>query len=265
MVYQTSVQNTDTIKFGSAKVEAGAAVGSLTNLGLAANIEFSEEYDLIELVPDNAPKIPKGKKNHRATVKFDMWEVNMDNVYLLRNGGDTKTPVAASPVTVTDELHTLTGVSGVRLDHKNGAGTIVSTISVKDSADGACVLNTDYVLYVDAAGYTCIARITGSTTLTSGEVAKVTYTYTPNASIDLSTGGLQTITPQIIRLTNVDTAGKKFEVTVYKATNQKGISMKFPADDSDKNLTVSFELKGEVDTTRTAGDQLFKIVDEQGV
>jgi hypothetical protein len=194
-----------------------------------------------------------------------MMELYMDNIYSLRGGADTKTPTAASPVTVTDELHTLTGVVGTRLNFKNGANTIVSTVSVKDSADGAAVINVDYVLYLDSAGYTCIARVSGSTVITTGEVAKVTYTYTPSASVSLSSGGLTTITPQIVRLTNVDAAGKKFEITVYSAISQKGISMKFPSDDSEKSLVVPFELMGEIDSTRTAGDQLFKIVDEQGV
>jgi hypothetical protein len=265
MVYQTTVQQTNSIRFGSAKIEAGPTVGALVNLGLAANVEFNEESELIYVVPDNGARIAKGRKNHRATVKFDMMEFYLDNVYMLRGGADTKTPVAGSSTPVVDELHALTGVIGVRLNHKNGDGSICTAISVKDSAGSSAVLNTDYVLYVDSAGYTCIARVTGSTVITTGEVAKISYTYVPNASVELSSGGLTTITPQIVRVTNVDAAGKKFEVTVYSAISQKGISMKFPADDSDKSLVVPFELTGEVDITRTAGDQLFKIVDEQGV
>lgn len=264
MPYQTNIQHSNSIKFGSAKVEAGATIGSLVDIGLAANVEFSDDWDPVDIIPDNGPKIHKGKKNHRAVVKFEMWELYLDNIYSLRGGGDIKTPVAASPVTVTDEQHTLTGVVGERLNFKNGANTIVTAITVKDSANTSCVQNTDFVIYIDSAGYTCIARTTGSAILTSGETAKVSYTYTPNASVSLTSGGLQTITPQIVRLTNTDAAGKIFQVTVYRATNQKGITLKFPADDSDKNLTIPFELEGEVDTTRTAGDQLFKIYDEQG-
>jgi hypothetical protein len=265
MGYQTSVKHTNSIHFGSVKIEAGATEGTLVDLGLAANTEFNEEYDNIYLISDNGPKILKGRKNHVANVKFDMIELYMDNIASLRGGADTKTPVAASPVTVTDELHTLTGVNSARLLNKNGANTIVTSITVKDSADGSCILNTDYVISVDPAGYTTIARVSGSTTITTGEQVKVSYTYTPNASVTLSTGGLQTITPQLVRLTNTDVNGKVFQITVYKATNQKGITLKFPADDSDKNLVLPFELKGEIDSTRTAGDQLFKILDEQGV
>jgi hypothetical protein len=243
----------------------GATVGALVDLGAAVNIEFNEDYDLIMLVPDNAPPIPQGRKNHRAVVKFDLLEVNMDNVASLRGGADTKTPVAASPVTVTDERHVLTGVTGCRFDYKQGAGTICTAITVKNAAGTSAVLNTDYVLYLDAAGYTCIARVSASVTIPTGDNVKVTYTYTPNASITFSSGGLQTLTTQIIRLTNTNTAGKKYAITLYKALNQKGLSFKLPADDTDKPWTASFELRSDIDSTRTAGDQLFSISDEQGV
>jgi hypothetical protein len=265
MVYQTTVQNTNSIHFGSAKVEAGPSVGSLVNIGLAAGIEFNEEFELIYLVPDNGARIAKGRKNHRAVIKFDMMELYMDNIYSLRGGADTKTPTAGSSTPVVDERHVLTGTTGCRFNFKNGANTICTSITVKNAAGDSGILGTDYVLYQDAAGYTCIARISGSTTIATGDNVKVSYTYTPNASVSLSSGGLTTITPQVVRLTNVDAAGKKFEVTVYSAISQKGISMKFPADDSEKSLVIPFELTGEVDISRTAGDQLFKILDEQGV
>lgn len=265
MTYQTTVQRSSAIKFGSMKVEVGSAIDSLTDIGVASDIEFNESFDLIQLVPDNAPVIPIGKRNHKATVKFNMWEINLDAIYLLRNGGDTKTPTAASSTPVSNELHTLTGVTGVRLNHKNGAGTIVTSVTVVDSADGATVQNTDYVLYVDSAGYTCIARVTDSSVITSGETVKVSYTYTPNASITLSSGGTQAINVSVVKLTNTNAAGKVFSISIYKATNQKGIELKFPPDDSDKNLSVGFELAGTLDATRTAGDQLFAIYDEQGV
>lgn len=265
MVYQTSVQQTNSIHFGSAKVEAGATVGALVNIGLAEGIEFDESFELIYLVPDNGARIAKGRKNHRATVKFNMMELYMDNIALLRGGADTKTPVAGSSTPVVDERHVLTGTTGCRFNYKNGANTICTSISVKNAAGDSAVLNTDYVLYMDASGYTCIARVSGSTTIPSADNVKVSYTYVPNASVELSSGGLTTITPQIVRLTNVDAAGKKFEITVYSAVSQKGINLKFPSDDSEKSLVIPFELTGEVDITRTAGDQLFKIVDEQGV
>jgi hypothetical protein len=121
------------------------------------------------------------------------------------------------------------------------------------------------VLYLDSEGYTCLARVSGSTTITTGEVVKVTYTYTPSASTTFSTGGLDTVNPKVIRLTNTDSAGKKFQITVFSATPQKGLEIKFPGDEAGDNWKPVIELKGIRDDSLTAGAQLYEIVDEQGV
>jgi hypothetical protein len=156
------------------KIEAGATVGALVDIGLAQNIEFNEEYENIYLVPDNGPRVLKGRKNHRAGIKFDMFEFYIDNVYNLRggSGADTKGTVAGSSTPVVDERHVLTGTTGCRFDHKNGDNTICTSISVKNAAGSSAVLNTDYVLYLDPAGYTCIARVSGSTTIPTGDNTK---------------------------------------------------------------------------------------------
>ena len=262
--YQTSAQNKDTIRFGSAKIEVGETVGSLVNLGLATSVEFTEEYEPIVLKPDNAPEIVVGVKDHTATVKFDMWEVNLANLNLIRGGLDTLTSVTGSSTPVASEGHVLTGTNFVRLDHRNGNGAEVSTIVVKDSTAATAVRNTDYVVAVDEAGYTCIARVTNSTVITDGEEVKVSYSYTPHESTTLSSGGKNEVSARVVRLTNTNAAGKVFRITVYAARNQGGITLALPADDGDEPLKPTIELKGICDTTRTAGDQLFEIYDEQG-
>ncbi len=261
--YQTGVQKINAIKFGSAKVEVGATIGALVNLGVATDIEFEEEFTPIILKPDNAPEIQVGVKEHYASVRFNMWEFDLSNVNLIRGGIDTYTPIAGTPVSVTDEAHTLNGTTLERLDYKNGSGAVVSSIVVTDASANPAVLNTDYIIAVDAAGYTCIARISTSSVISDGEGVLVDYSYTPSASETLTSGGLNTINPRVVRLTNTNAAGKVFRVTVYAAKNQNGITLTLPADDSDDVVEPEIELKGTVDTTRTAGDQLFEIYNEQ--
>ncbi len=265
VTYQTSAQNKETIRFGSAKIEVGETVGTLVNLGLATSVEFTEEYEPIVLKPDNAPEIVVGVKDHTATVKFDMWEVNLKNLNLIRGGIDTLGSVEGSETSVSEETHTLTDTKFVRLAHKNGDGSEVASIEVTDSSDNAATRNTDYVVAVDEEGYTCIARVATSTVIADGDSVKVNYTYTPNAATTLSSGGKNTVSARVVRLTNTNAAGKKFEITVYAAKNQGGIELALPADDGDEPLKPTITLKGICDTTREAGDQLFKIVDEQGV
>lgn len=263
--YQTSAQKTNSIRFGSAKIEVGETVETLVNLGLATSVEFTEEYEPITLKPDNGPEIIVGIKEHTATVKFEMWELDLENLHLIRGGIDTLTPVAGDAATATNETHVLTGIEGVRLDYKNGNNTLVTISTATDNEGTTAELNADYVKYLDADGYTCIARVSESEVLTDGDTIKVTYSYTPNTAVKLSTGGLNTVNPRVVRLTNTNSLGKKFQITVYAAKNQGGIELQLPADDADEPLKPTIELRGIVDPTRSAGDQLFEILDEQGV
>ena len=263
--YQTNVQKPSTIRFGSAKIEVGEDVDSLTNLGVATGIEFTEEFEAVVFKPDNAPEIQGPVKDHTATAKFELWEVDLENLALIRGGMDLIDTVSGDPVSVVNEAHTLTGTGLVRLDHKMGDGSEVGSIVVTDASSNAAVRNTDYVIAVDSSGFTCIGRVAASTVITSGEGVLVDYSYTPNASVKLSSGGLNTINPRVVRLTNTNAAGKEFRITVYAAKNQGGIELALPADDGDEPLKPNIELKGIIDPTRTAGDQLFEIYDEQGV
>lgn len=266
MAYQTSVQNSKTIRFGSAKIEGGETVDSLINVGLAAGVEFTEDSEPRIIKPDNGPEFEIGRINHTATVKFEMWEFNLSNIYMLRGGGDVLTTVAGEATSVTNEAHTLTGVESVRLNNKNGDGSIVSSIVVTDASGNAAVQNTDYVISVDPEGFTTIARVAASTVITSGEGVLVDYSYTPAEAYKFTTGGKDSaVSPRVIRLTNTNSDGKVFRITLYAAKNQKGIELKLPGDDSADNLKPSMELKATKDITRVAGDQLYEIYDEQGV
>jgi len=262
--YQTTIKDGNQIRFGSAKVEVGASVGALVDLGAAADVKFEEKFDVVYIVPDNAPKKQIAIKDHEASVSFSMMEVDLSALNTIRGGMDTYDTVDGTLATATAEAHTLTGVNGVRLNFKNGDGTLVTISAATDTAGTTAVPNTDYVSYLDAEGYTCVARVSNSAVITDGDGIKVTYSYTPSTSRSLSTGGLNTITPRVVRLTNTNAAGKKFEITVYSATSEGGIKLEFPADDGDKPMMPEITLTGIVDATRTAGDQLFKIVDEQG-
>ena len=73
--YQTTVQDSNQIRFGSAKVEVGATVGTLVDLGAAQDIIFEESFDVVYLQPHNAPKKQISIKNHEAAVTFKMMEI----------------------------------------------------------------------------------------------------------------------------------------------------------------------------------------------
>jgi len=270
---QTTPQLLNSVTMGSAKIEMRAygSSGAYTDLGLASGIEFTETITPAEIKADNASPITVDLQEHSATVKFDLLEQDLAKIYALRGGSgglDTYDSQAAEAVTVTNEPHTLTGTQMVALDYANGDGSEVGSIVVTDASSNAAVRNTDYVITIGSDGKTYIGRVAASTVISTGEGVLVDYTYTPLANKSLSSGGKSTIGYLEVKLTNlknISGTDKAKTITVYKVQVQTGLDYKFPAGDSTDPLSYPVELKGYDDATRTAGDQLYKIVDEQGV
>lgn len=275
---QTTPQLLNSVTMGSAKIEMRAygSSGAYTDLGLASGIEFTETLTPAELKADNASPITVDLEEHSVTLKFDMLEQDLTKIYALRGGSgglDSYATQAASSTTITDELHTvsgtsITGLTAVPLNHSNGDKSVVTSITVKNGGGTSAVLNTDYTISLGSDGITYISRTSASSVLTDGGTAKVSYTYTPLANKSLSSGGKSTIGYLEVKLTNlknISGTDKAKTITVYKVQVQTGLDYKFPAGDSADPLSYPVELKGYDDATRTAGDQLYKIVDEQGV
>lgn len=286
-MFQTAAQHQNSIRIGSAKIEVGPTVDDLIDLGLAADVEFKESFTPIIFKPRNAPEEQVGVQDHVVSVKFNMWEIHLKKLYMLRGGMDSLTYSSLASQSVENELHTLNGVESTRLNNKNGEDTEVTIEKITtglallgtnsgqyiltadcmlfEMVKGLAVRDVDFLVTVDSGGYTRIARIAGSAILQDGITALVNYTYTPVANVKMTSGGFESISSRVVRLTNTNQDGKRFQITVYNAKNQGGIELKLPADDDDKTASVPIELKGVVDTTREAKDQLFEILDEQGV
>ena len=259
---QTTVQQASKIGFGSAKFEVGATVGTLADYGAMKNISFKESWTEVRVMSENAGEIKTGIRDHKAMIEGDMLETYLTNLNAFRGGIDTLTPIPAAGVGVVNEVQTLADTLAVRFNHKNGANTIVTAITVTTAAGGATVRNIDYVLSVDPSGYTTIARITGGL-FSDGDTCKISYTYTPNASATLTSGGKYVIAAKVVRLTNTDESGKIFRITVYSAKNKEGIEIKFPSDEALEPQSMKISMEGNLDYTRAAGDQLFEIFDER--
>jgi hypothetical protein len=91
-----------------------------------------------------------------------------------------------------------------------------------------------------------------------------TYSFANGVAETLSSGGKTELTAIQVKVTNTNAAGDIFRITLYKATNNKGIEISFQPDDADDPNMVSVELKGTCNTALTAGAQLFQIYNEQG-
>lgn len=260
---QTTVQRTAAVRLGSAKVEVGDSVAALVDLGAMRGVQIAESFDKVSVESDNAGTLREYIKNQRVAITGQMIEIDLDSFNKIRGGIDTYSTVAGGATPVTDEQVVLSGTLLKRLANKNGDGTEVTAIVVTDlTGVTTYVLNTDYVVALDAAGYTVIARIAGGS-IGDGDTVLVDYSYTPATSKILSSGGKHTISPKVVRLTNTDANGKKLQVTVYYATVEEGITLEFPSDEADDVMVSPINMVGKVDVSRTVGDQLYEILDEQ--
>jgi len=243
-------------------MEVGATVGALVDVGALRDAVYEETFDEITVTTDNAGDLERGIRNHMASISGTWLEINLDNLAKVYSGVHAVTPADTTPVAVTDEECTLDLTDWVALEHKNGAGTEVASITVTTSLAGATVRNTDYVIGVNAAGFTCIARIAGGL-FGDGDVALVDYTYTPLASRTYVGGGLTSFTPQVVRFTNYDVDDKEFRITIWKGTPSIGIKIEFQSDDAEDPAGVPIKITGKLDVSKTSGEQLFEIYDTQ--
>lgn len=261
---QTTVQHPETIRFGSGRLEIGKSLDSLVDVGALTGVHFTHELgDKVTITSDNAGVILERAGTQTAKVEANLMEINLDTLAIYMGGVSKLETVAGSQQTVTNEEHTLKGTTFIRLDHRMGDGNAVTIDSIKKKGGSAAVKDTDYVVAIDSDGYTCIARKSGSSVIADGSVVQVSYKYTPAAYKRLSFGGLQQLDAAVARITNYDSLGREFSITVYKATADSGIEIEFQADDADETDVVPITLVGTEDTSRAVGDQLFVIEDHQ--
>lgn len=261
---QTTVQHPETIRFGSGRLEIGKSLDSLVDVGALTGVHFTHELgDKVTITSDNAGVILERAGTQTAKVEANLLEINLDTLAVYMGGVSKLETVAGSQQTVTNEEHTLKGTTFIRLDHRMSDGNAVTIDSVKKKGGSAAVEDTDYVVAIDSDGYTCIACKSGSSVITDGSVVQVSYKYTPAAYKRLSFGGLQQLDAAVARITNYDSLGREFSITVYKATADSGIEIEFQADDADETDVVPITLVGTEDTSRAVGDQLFVIEDHQ--
>lgn len=261
---QTAVQHPETIRFGSGRLEIGKSLDSLVDVGALTGVHFTHDLgDKVTITSDNAGVVLERAGTQTAKVEANFMEINLDTLAVYMGGVSKLETVVGSQQTVNNEEHTLKGTTFIRLDHRMGDGNAVTIDSVKKNGGSAAVEDTDYVVALDSDGYTCIARKSGSSVIADGSVVQVSYKYTPAAYKRLSFGGLQQLDAAVARITNFDSLGREFSITVYKATADSGIEIEFQADDADETDVVPITLVGTEDTSRAVGDQLFVIEDHQ--
>ena len=265
---QTTIQNSKTLRFGSGIVEGGDDVGSLVNFGSMTGIQFQETWDDLMVESDNAGQEVIGKINQKAAILGNLQEISLTNLNNLRGGIDNFENIAGTLVSAEAQIV----ASGdwafndfIKFEHQNGDGSAIIVNSVTGGTDGLLTVDDDYYAGKNENGEYGIFVIDGIIATTEDQSLTIGYDYTPNAAVKLSSGGKTTINPKVIRITNTNELGKKFQITIFKARNQDAINIEFPADTSGNVASTPINLQGSLDKARTVGEQLFSILDEQSV
>jgi len=264
---QTVVKDSRAIRFGSAKFEVGESLATMVDLGAMNGVKFTEEWETVKVNADNAGQIFAGIRNHQASIEGEMLEVTLADLALLRGGTDLYTTVAATPVTSASQTVSSGSWSFngfIPITNQNGNGGKITPTSVTGSVDGALTLAVDYDL-VEVNGVWGIAITDSVAVTTEAQNISIVYDYTPAAAKKFTSGGMMTINPRVVRVTNTDASGKRFMITVFKATNEQGIELEFQPDDAEDPNSVAIKLTGVCDTSKAPGAQLFEIYDEQAV
>lgn len=266
---QTSVQNSNTIRFGSGKIEVGDDVSSLVNLGAMRGVVFEESWDKVSVMSDNAGEVQADIRNHEAAISGDLMEVELENLNEIRGGIDNYSTQDGS--SVSGETQTVTSGNWsydkfIKMENQNADGSAITVNSVTGSTDTTLSADDDYYLAQnEREEYGIWIDGDGTNVTTEDQDITIDYDYTPPASQTLTSGGKRTISPKVVQITNIDENGNEFRITVYKATNEEGITLELPADNAEDPAVVPITLTGKYDESKTVGDQLFEIYDEQGV
>lgn len=284
-VDQTTVQNEKAVQLGSARIEyrPSRAVTAYVNLGVGDSIAYTEEITALDQTPDNGatPDRALGTASQTATVTFNLWETDQQNISNLRSGIDLFTSTAGTAI-VDDQQVVASGDWNfdvpILLNAQNADGTAPTIDSVTGATDGALVADTDYfVTVIDGTYY--ITVIDSVTVTTTAQNLTIQTDYTPAASTKRSTGGLTNQTPIEIRFTNrnpdtadaadaASTSGislndaiwRTTQYVFYRGTVSAGESVTFPAETGTETI-IRYPFEGTfiLDPTRTAGDQLFSV------
>jgi len=98
---QTTIQNANTIQFGSGKFEYSLDGGIYwTDLGAMRNIVFTESWDEVEVPSDNAGIVKQGIKNQIATIAGDLMELDIEKLSELRGGIDSFSEIIGTSKTL---------------------------------------------------------------------------------------------------------------------------------------------------------------------
>lgn len=271
--YKSSAQ-----RWGSCKIEYGSDGINWTSLGIARGVTFEETIETTVIQADNGPDIVDKIGNQSAMISFNWLEPYLPTLNAIR-GIDSLSVTSAVATTDTDIYTTGQKAKGdVIWLQNNGASDTLPSISKVKSVDtgGSCdtySATDDYMVVDDTSvsprrrGIALIPTAAGGDYLDT-EALKIKYVYGAIQARKLTSGGKATLNSKYYRLTNkyINSSGvtKYMYIVIYSGSIESGLNMAFKSsNEADGLLEVPVSIKATLDTSRSVGDQLFYIEDQQ--
>ena len=251
-------------------VQVGDNEASLATVGVLP--EDSETtvgitYESVMVKGSKNEDVMRYVKNMAAEGSFTIYQILLDNIAKFAKGLMTVSTQAGTKV--TGKVQTIAAgwkfLQTYKLIGQNANGS-APTVSASGSTKTRLTAGTDYDLVKGADGdWHIVLKASSSSPLVTTETVTLTLEYTPAARKVAKMGAPSVeITPQVVRFTKVQNK-KKFQVTLWSATNEAGLSFSFPASSADAPASLEVTMAGGLDTTRANGEQLVEIIDEIGV
>lgn len=261
---QTSVQKTDSVRFGSGVLEIDTG-GGYVNIGMITDAVMEMAMIIKQFIGSNAKMDPLSRIES-IMMNFNMYELDLTFLDLV-NGNFDLTNVAGTPVSIIGEALGTGWTIGLplRLANKNGDNLEVDNIVI-DAAGTPLVLDTDYKVYVGDGengdlGYTYITPLT-----TQAGILDADYDYTPNASKVAEFGDSDRELPlYAMRFTHTYPGGEIFQIELFKGFNEQGLSITFNGDEDEDPASVPVSIKAFPDSSKGGTVNLFKITDEKSL
>jgi hypothetical protein len=257
-----------------ATVKIGDDVGSLADIGvLKGDAAVTITGDRVTIKGSKAEEVQAKFKNMSATMSGEMYQLNHDVIDKMNDGIFTRTAVDATPVAgavdtiVSGNWAYNTFVPLINQDSGDllapAVGATLTINSVTGGTDLALTINEDFIIHKVGGlwGITIIDSV-GVTTLAQNIV--INYGYTPAAGIKYTVGAASTaVTGKVVELSYTNPASSKLiRIRMWNAKQSNDITLNFLDQASDELNTYAFELMGDLDVSRTSGDQLLEIYTE---
>lgn len=263
---QTSVQNKQTIRYGSAQVLIGSRFDQLIDIGAARSVALKETVTTVDVESDNAGVIASLVSEHKMEVTLDNLEINFKRYFEMRGGIDNleeydgKTEVKKEYV-VESGTYKINELIQVPFVNADGSAVAIEKVYKKSSISNILLEEALYEKVGDNG-----IKITSANIKPNSDTLIIVYKQTPARMIRMGTGGKSsTIKPRCIQIVNTDANGKQLRIYLPQASIASGLEFSFPADKSQDVIVNKLSFSATTNSNQKAGEQLAWYEDEQAV